>query len=76
MENIFIISLVLWAGWIALFLFYETFALLTKDKYWHSLSRTIWKSEQLWPIVRWVIAFGIIWLFFHLVLGECALGIC
>ena len=68
--------MVLWGGVLILFLFYEAAAIVTKEKEFPTLSRTIWWIHKKYPMVRLLTAAILIWLFVHLVWGPCALGIC
>ncbi len=79
--------MVVWIGVGILVLFYEGYALLTKEKNLPTLSRTIWKLTS-WEVtlpgprpttikpLRIALFFFMVWLTIHLVLGPCALGIC
>ncbi len=79
--------MVVWGGLLVLFLFYEGYALFTKEKSLPTLSRTIWKLTS-WEVtlpgprytkikpLRIALFFFMVWLTIHLVLGPCALGVC
>ena len=76
------IWVLVWAIFI-FFLAWEILALATKEKYFPTISRTVWKIiEKLpwtkWPILITTAVLGIsitTWLVIHFS-GECALGIC
>jgi len=53
---------------------YEVYAIVT-NKY-DTISELIWKAGKIHWILRVLTALFILWLFIHLVGGECALGIC
>ncbi len=79
--------MIVWAGVLLLFLFYEGVALVTKERKIPTLSRTIWRLTS-WQVqlpgpryttikpLRIALFFFMVWLTIHLVLGPCALGIC
>ena len=53
---------------------YETYAILTNR--YLTISEIIWKAGKahwLWRVLTAIIC---IWLLIHLVIGECAFGIC
>lgn len=68
----------LWVIWIALFFIIEVYAIVTGEKDVPTLSRTWWWLRDRWKVVvpSIVMGFFLIWLWFHFVLGECALGLC
>ena len=84
--------MIVWFGLGVLFLIYEIYAIVTKEKKFPTLSRTIWNLTA-WQVVwefefrgkrrrvtarplRWIV-FGIMtWATLHLSLGECAFGLC
>ena len=68
--------MIVWAGVLVLFLFYEGYAIITKERKYPTLSRTIWDLHARYPPLRILTAAILIWLFIHLIGGECALGIC
>jgi len=68
--------MIVWAGLLVLFLFYEIYAIATRERKYPTLSRTIWLLQKEFPPLRILTALVLIWLFIHLVGGECALGIC
>lgn len=62
---------------------WEILALATKEKYFPTWSRIIWKIIKKWPKTKWPIIIGTgllglsitTWLMIHFS-GECALGVC
>ena len=80
--------MIVWFGLGVLFLIYEIYAIVTKEKKFPTLSRTIWKliSWTLWWTVggvefqvyplRMLLLVFMIWLTIHLVWGPCAFGLC
>ena len=68
--------MIVWAGVLVLFLFYEGYAIITKERKYPTLSRTIWELHKWYPPLRILTGAILIWLTIHLVGGECALGIC
>ncbi len=68
--------MIVWGGLLVLFLFYEGYALLTKEEKVPTLSRTIWTLQKRYPILRWIVLAIMVWATIHLVGGECALGVC
>ena len=77
--------MIVWAGLLVLFLFYEGYGLITKKL--PTLSETIWKLTS-WEVtlpgprsttikpLRIALFFFMVWLTIHLVGGPCALGVC
>lgn len=81
--------MIVWFGFAALFLIYEGYAILTKERYTPTLSRTIWRLTDwtLWMRIadlgemrikplRWLLFAIMAWATIHLVFGPCAFGIC
>ena len=68
--------MIVWAGVAVLFLFYEAYALITRERDTPTLSRTIWWLFKKYPPVRLLTAAIFIWGFVHIIWGPCALGIC
>ena len=75
----------IWWFWIGFFLVAEIFTLLTKEKYYPSLSRWTWRKTALWKVyirgrrvlpLRIPLFIGLVWLVLHLPFGECAFGVC
>jgi len=72
----------IWITWILFFLVAETFTLLTKEKYYPSLSRWTWRKTGQWrpyrnfPVLRVPLFIGLTWATLHLSFGECAFGVC
>ncbi len=75
----------IWMIWIGYFLTFEIFTLVTKEKYYPSLSRWTWRQTARWnPKVRGkgimplriVLLIGMTWATLHLSFGECAFNIC
>ncbi len=64
----------LWGIWILAFFLIEGYA-IWRNKY-DTLSEKIWKVSGIHWVVRLALAVVILWVFVHLVGGECALGIC
>lgn len=79
--------MIVWGGLLVLFLFYEGYALATREKNVPTLSRTIWRLTS-WEVtlpgprytkikpLRIALFFFMVWLTIHLVGGPCALGLC
>ncbi len=79
----------IWITWIAWFVVFETFTLLTKEKYYPSLSRWTWRKTA-WQIkwkteagfafsmrpLRIPLFIGLAWVAIHLPFGECAFNLC
>jgi hypothetical protein len=60
-----------WIVWVAWFLGWELTALFTGHPQW-TLSEYVWRLERLgtsWTFLRYFIAAGCLWLFFHLAFG-------
>ena len=66
----------LWAIWGAIFVSIETYALVTKEVWVPTLSRTIWWLRDRWRWFATALVLFLLWLTIHLAGGECALGIC
>ena len=79
----------IWWFWISWFIVFEAFTLLTKEKYYPSLSRWVWRKTT-WQ-VRWkteagfvistrplriLLLVGMSWAIIHLSFGECAFNLC
>ena len=79
--------MVVWVGVGILVLFYELYAIITKEDKLPTLSRTIWKLTS-WEVtllgpryttikpLRIALFFFMVWLTIHLAFGPCALGVC
>ena len=81
--------MIVWVGFAALFLIYEGYAIVTKEKRIPTLSRTIWRLTS-WQVVvfsesckiftlrplRIVVFLVFAWAAVHLGFGECAFGLC
>ena len=60
-----------WIAWAVWFLGWEFTALGTGHPQW-TLSEYVWRLEQLgptWTALRYLVAAGCLWLFFHLAFG-------
>ena len=68
--------MIVWAGVLVLFLFYEGYAIIIKERKYPTLSRIIWELHAWYPPLRILTAAILIWLFIHLIFGPCAFGLC
>jgi hypothetical protein len=78
----------IWAVFLGIGTGLELFAIITKEKYYPTLSRSLWRAfgfedksfdrvEMFWRIVVTLI-FSVVcvWAVIHIAWGPCALGVC
>lgn len=62
------ISVLIWAFWLAWFLVFEGYAL-----YRHNVQETfsweVWTAERKVPVLRWLVAGFLVWLILHFLVG-------